>query len=187
MLTELWALAAPQAHALALAPPSPSPSPSAPSPPAPAQPASAAEGEFVGHPVSAAPLRHEILATTALRCSAALLLQLLLAERNPLLGAFFASQGATQMEARPWQPMVAGGECQLRVASYVIPVTARLSPVRQTAVQETQRAAALPGGGAVLQLHQVYRDVPFAERFSVHTKLVATAHGGVAAAAADAC
>ena len=49
---------------------------------------------------------------------------------------------------------------------------ARLSPVRQTRVEETQQYSSLPCGRLVVQTHQVMVDTPYGDCFAVLTKWV---------------
>ena len=63
---------------------------------------------------------------------------------------------------------------------------ARLSPVRQTRVEETQQYSSLPCGRLVVQTHQVMVDTPYGDCFAVLTKWVFEPLPAAAAATAAA-
>lgn len=84
------------------------------------------------------------------------------------------------MSVGAWQRFAGGG--RVREVRLVQQVKSKLSPVRQTRVEETQRCSTLPCGRVVVQTHQVMVDAPYGDHFSLLTKWVLAA-----AAAAGSC
>ena len=102
-----------------------------------------------------------VLGCSVLGCSLAEAEAALLADSSPFLAEFKAAQGGSAISVGAWQGFAGGG--RVREVRFVQAVRSRLSPVRQTRVEETQQYSSLPCGRVVVQTHQVMLDTPHRE------------------------
>jgi hypothetical protein len=98
--------------------------------------------------VTATPLAHTVL-RAELDCGVDDVRRVLLGGSSTFMADFRHAQGTSDVAVRPWTAFSGGG--RVRDLSFVQPVRNRLSPVKETRVQETQRCCDLPCGSLVLQ------------------------------------
>ena len=149
-------------------------------PPSPGMPATAGTAAVV----TAEPLPHLVsLGGETIDCSVAEAEAVLLADGSPFLGDFKTAQGGSKVDVGEWTA-VDGAGGKVREVRLVQAVKSKLSPVKETRVEETQQCSALPDGSVVVQTHQVMVDAPYGDYFVVLSKWVfaPTAAGAVGAA-----
>ena len=137
-------------------------------PPSPVTPATAGTAAVV----TAEPLPHLVgLGGETIDCSVAEAEAALLADGSPFLSEFKTAQGGSKVDVGEWTA-VDGAGGKVREVRLVQAVKSKLSPVRETRVEETQQHSALPDGSVVVQTHQVMVDAPYGDYFVVLSKWV---------------
>jgi hypothetical protein len=126
-------------------------------------------------PVTPVALQHMVHEET-LQCPPAAAREALLGASSTFMVQFREVNGGSNVCVGGWSARAGGA--QLRKIAYTQAVMSRLTPVRATGVDETQVVAVLADGSIVLQIRMIFADVPFANYFSVHTKLLLSARGG---------
>lgn len=137
-------------------------------PPSPVTPATAGTAAAV----TAEPLPHLVsLGGDSIDCSVAEAEAVLLADGSSFLCEFKTAQGGSKVDVGEWTA-VDGAGGKVREVRLVQAVKSKLSPVRETRVEETQQCSALPDGSVVVQTHQVMVDAPYGDYFVVLSKWV---------------